>query len=128
MDAHARPDLDPRRGVGSRPCRANLDGASVVSRVDREVRDGCILYRDAPPTRAEGDVCAIHAVMLEAEARMRETLARRTLADIDAEVAGKLSGGFMRRTTDWFDDRNVNRRARAGRPARIKGSNKGKRP
>ncbi len=56
--------------------------------------------------------------MLEAEARMRDALAGRTLADIDAEVAGKLSDGFMRRTTAWFDDRNVSRRARAGRPAR----------
>ncbi len=88
----------------------------------REVRDGCILYRDAPPTRAAGDVCAIHGVMLEAEARMRETLAGRTLADIEAEVAGKLSDGIMRQTTAWFDDRNVSRRARAGRPARNKGT------
>ena len=56
--------------------------------------------------------------MLEAEARMREALARRTLGDIDAEVAGKLSDGFMRRTASWFDDRNVNRRARAGRRGR----------
>ena len=87
----------------------------------REVRDGCILYRDAPPTRTPGDVCAIHAVMLEAEARMRETLAGRTIADIDAEVSGKLSDGIIRRTATWFDDRNVNRRARAGRPARNTG-------
>ncbi len=76
----------------------------------------------APPTRAAGDVCAIHAVMLEAEERMRESLAGRTLADIDTEVAGKLSDGIIRQTTAWFDDRNVNRRARAGRPARNKGT------
>ena len=47
-----------------------------------------------------------------------EALAGRTLADIDTEVAGKLSDGFMRQTTAWFDDRNVTRRAHAGRPTR----------
>ncbi len=98
-----------------------LEGNKKLFRC-REVRDGCILYGDAPPTRAAGDVCAIHAVMLEAEERMREALAGRTLADIDAEVAGKLSDGIIRQTTAWFDDRNVNRRARAGRPARNKGT------
>ncbi len=96
-----------------------LEGDKKLFRC-REVRDGCILYAGAPPTRGPGNVCAIHAVMLEAEAHMRESLAGRTLADIDAEVAGKLSDGFMRQTTAWFCDRNVNRRARAGRPSRNK--------
>ncbi len=97
-----------------------LEGDKPLFRC-REVRDGCILYGDAPPTRGPGNVCAIHAVMLEAEERMREALAGRTLADLDAEVAGKLSDGIIRRTATWFDDRNVNRRARAGRPARNTG-------
>ena len=94
-----------------------LEGAKPLFRC-REVRDDCILHGGAPPMRGPGEVCAIHAVMLDAEARMREALAGRTLADIDTEVAGKLSDGFMRQTTAWFDDRNVTRRAHAGRPTR----------
>ena len=70
----------------------------------REVRDDCVLHGGAPPDRGPGEVCSIHAVML------------------DAEVATKVSDGFIRRTTAWFDDRNVSRRARAGRPKRDKGT------
>ena len=96
-----------------------LEGDKPLFRC-REVRDECILHAGNPPERGPSEVCSIHAIMLEAEARMRDALADRTLADLDAEVAGKLSDGFMRRTTAWFDDRNTNRRARAGRPARKK--------
>jgi Rrf2 family protein len=88
----------------------------------REVRDDCVLHGGAPPDRGPGEVCSIHAVMLDAESRMRDALAGRTLADLDAEVATKVSDGFIRRTTAWFDDRNVSRRARAGRPKRDKGT------
>lgn len=97
-----------------------LEGDKPLFRC-REVRDGCILHGGVPPARSPDEVCTIHAVMLEAEERMRETLAGRTLADMDAKVAGKLSHRFIRRTADWFDGRNLNRRARAGRPARNKG-------
>ena len=86
----------------------------------RDVRDDCVLYAGLPPNWGAGDVCTIHAVMLEAEARMREALAARTLAEIDTVVADKLSGNFMRRTAAWFDDRHVARRSRAGRPSRNK--------
>jgi Rrf2 family protein len=94
-----------------------LEGDKPLFRC-RDVRDECVLYDGSPPDWGAGDVCTIHAVMLEAEARMRDALAARTLADIDTVVAGKLGDGFARRTTAWFDERNLARRSRAGRPAR----------
>jgi DNA-binding IscR family transcriptional regulator len=36
-----------------------------------------------------GDVCAIHAVMLEAEEKMRAVLKNHSLADVSRRVAGK---------------------------------------
>ena len=42
----------------------------------REVRRNCVLYRDNVPAWVGGGVCAIHAVMIAAETKMREELAR----------------------------------------------------
>jgi len=77
----------------------------------REIRAQCALFGDRPPATATRGVCGIHAVMLDAEQQMRLALARHTLADIAAGVAGKLPAAQRQRTRDWFDERTKTRRA-----------------
>jgi hypothetical protein len=55
-------------------------------------------------------ICAIHAVMLEGERRMREALAETSLADIANEVAGKHSERVVAARRRWFEDRAHSRR------------------
>jgi Rrf2 family protein len=77
----------------------------------REVRDRCVLN---DPTKAKAStrgVCAIHAVMLEGERRMREALAETSLADIADQVAGKQSERVVAARRQWFEDRAQSRRA-----------------
>ena len=63
-------------------------------------------------------VCAIHAVMLEGERRMREALAETTLADIAAEVASKQAPRLVAERKRWFEQRALERRSatRRGHP------------
>lgn len=82
----------------------------------KEIRGNCVLYGDTPPKSATQGVCSIHAVMLDAERRMREALAVHTLADLAGTVAGKLPAGFQDQTSQWFQDRRVGRRRASGRP------------
>jgi DNA-binding IscR family transcriptional regulator len=56
--------------------------------------------------RATRGVCSIHAIMLEAEARMRAVLAAHTLAEIAATVASKLPARFGDQVTDWLANRS----------------------
>src|SRR5688572_441734 len=46
-----------------------------------EVRLRCVLYGGQPPKLPSSNICAIHAVMLAAEERMRAQLAATTIAD-----------------------------------------------
>lgn len=71
----------------------------------REVRLGCAVFGAAPPVWARKGVCSIHAVMLEAEARMRKVLATHTLASITARVAAKAPATFSTQITRWFAQR-----------------------
>ena len=81
----------------------------------REVRDRCVLGSAGASRRG---VCAIHAVMLEGERRMREALAETTLADIAAEVAGKQAPRLVAERKRWFEQRALERRSatRRGHP------------
>lgn len=74
----------------------------------REIRGRCAAFGERPPIWATRGVCSIHAVMIEAETRMLEVLASRTLADIDAAVAAKAPREFGRRIEDWLAARNAN--------------------
>jgi Rrf2 family protein len=76
----------------------------------REVRRNCVLYRDGTPEWATNGVCTVHAVMLEAEKRMRETLAATSLGDLDRRVAGKLPEHFIASKQGWFAERRSGRR------------------
>jgi Rrf2 family protein len=76
----------------------------------REIRGRCALFEGRPPAWATRGVCSIHAVMLEAEARMREVLAAHTLADIAASVAAKASPSFSRQVASWLAHQSLRSR------------------
>jgi Rrf2 family protein len=76
----------------------------------REVRDRCVLNDPSKAKISKRGVCAIHAVMLEGERRMREALAETSLADIANKVAGKHSERVVAARRRWFEDRAHSRR------------------
>lgn len=86
----------------------------------KEIRLGCAVFGTAAPRWASRGVCSIHAVMLEAEARMRTVLASHTLASISARVSAKAPAGFADDVSAWLaartpTHRRQNRRSRTGR-------------
>ena len=93
---------------------ASISVLDVVKAIDgekqlfdcREIRERCVIFGDNPPLRATRGVCSIHAIMLEAEARMRAVLAAHTLAEIAATVASKLPARFGDQVTDWLANRS----------------------
>jgi Rrf2 family protein len=76
----------------------------------REIRGRCALYNDNPPDYATRGVCSIHAIMLDAEKRMREALAAQTLASLSRTVVAKQAPDYTQRVADWLEDRAVSRR------------------
>lgn len=78
----------------------------------KEIRAKCILYGDKPPQAETRGVCAIHAVMIEAEKRMRESLAETSLADLAGDVRNKLPAKIFSDKAKWFMDRQAGRRQR----------------
>jgi Rrf2 family protein len=85
----------------------------------QEIRGRCALFRGTPPAWSIGRVCAIHAVMLQAEKSMRDTLARQSLADVHATFHSKAPREFTRQVQAWMSDRLSARRP--GRTARASG-------
>jgi Rrf2 family protein len=86
-----------------------VEGTSPLFRC-REIRKHCVLYRGRDVNWSERGVCAIHATMRIAEARMRDVLAQKTLASLLKAVAIKQTPGDGAATREWFDDRQVARR------------------
>ena len=84
----------------------------------RDVRDKCILYGKEFPHPKRQSVCNIHALMIEAECRMRETLAETTLADLAARVRAVSSADKLSATQKWFHERRF---ARRKRPSNVDG-------
>ncbi len=82
----------------------------------KEIRLGCAVFGDSAPRWAAKGVCSIHAVMLEAEARMRNVLASHTLAGISARVAAKAPASFATEVSDWLTNRAAAQRRQARRP------------
>jgi Rrf2 family protein len=82
----------------------------------REIRGRCAIFKGAPPQWADKGVCSIHAVMLEAEQRMRDVLAERTLGVIAARVAAKAPPQFGGSITAWLDERASGRRKPRNNP------------
>jgi Rrf2 family protein len=82
----------------------------------REIRARCALWPDEnPPRAAKAGVCAIHAVMLAAEAAMRREMTSHTLADIADRVSAKSSPSVASVVPDWFALRYAERRTNSPR-------------
>jgi Rrf2 family protein len=76
----------------------------------RNIRDKCILYGKELPYPKRDSNCSIHAVMLEAESRMRESLEQTTLASLAAKVRSKFSARNRVARAKWFRKRSAERR------------------
>ena len=83
-----------------------------------EVRKGCVLYRGYLPKPS--GICAIHAVMLAAERRMREQLAQTTIADMAGPLRAKTSSAVTAVMQEWFETHSDRS---SGSPRRRRGSN-----
>ncbi len=89
----------------------------------KEIRLGCAVFGSSAPRWASKGVCSIHAVMLQAETRMREALASHSLADIMGRVAAKAPANFGKEISDWLEQRPTKRRAVSVRLPRKRGIN-----
>lgn len=76
----------------------------------QEIRGRCAVFGERSPGWATAGTCAVHAVMLQAETAMRETLAAQSLADIAGTVSGKAPAAFTSEVRDWIDRRAGARR------------------
>jgi len=84
----------------------------------QNIRGRCAVFGDAAPRWATDGVCGIHAVMLQAEKAMRDTLAGHTLADLASRFGRKAPSGFFDQLDDWMRERVGGRRP--GRPPKPK--------
>jgi Rrf2 family protein len=84
----------------------------------RNIRLGCAVFGSSAPQWARKGVCSIHAVMLEAEARMRTVLSTHTLASITARVAAKAPATFATEISNWFAERPARRGGAAKKKTR----------
>jgi Rrf2 family protein len=73
----------------------------------RNIRTGCAVFGGKAPRWASTGVCSVHAVMLEAEKHMRESLARHSLADLAGRVVGKAPAKYGEEITGWFKARRA---------------------
>jgi Rrf2 family protein len=80
----------------------------------REVRTRCAVFGDAAPTWATSGVCSIHAVMQNAEKRMREALASQSLEDLAARTSAKAPRAFGPQVVKWLGGRAAGRRRDRG--------------
>ena len=94
----------------------------------QDVRRRCALFDGSPPAWSGRGMCGIHAVMVRAEQRMREELARTTLADLARGAVGNAPSGFAGKLQGWMAQRiNVRTEGRASReqpPPRNRGRRK----
>lgn len=76
----------------------------------REIRHRCAVFGDSPPQWATEGVCSVHAVMLEAEKRMRDALRGHTLADLANRTAAKMPRETATEVVQWFGQRRESRK------------------
>lgn len=74
------------------------------------IRAGCAVFGRKAPGWATSGVCSVHAVMLEAEKRMRAALAGHSLSDLAGRVVAKAPARFGEEMTSWFNERAAARR------------------
>ena len=85
----------------------------------KNVRTDCALFDGTPPEWATRGVCAIHAVMIDAEAHARQVLATQSLADVASRLSAKASHDFDNAVGAWLVERVTNRSARSPRSGKI---------
>lgn len=71
----------------------------------REIRTRCAVFGEEAPQWATSGLCSIHAVMVTAEERMKQELARHTLASLARQVAKKAPAHFDVQIGNWLDNR-----------------------
>lgn len=71
----------------------------------REVRSKCAIFNGRPPGWTTTGVCSIHAIMLEAETKMRNALKGHTLAEISRNVERKAGKPLDSAFDAWLADR-----------------------
>lgn len=71
----------------------------------REVRANCVLFDESAPAWAGRGVCGIHAVMLQADAAMRASLAQSNLAQLAAHTMRVVPKAHQKAAQDWFMER-----------------------
>jgi Rrf2 family protein len=81
----------------------------------QEIRSRCAVFNNAPPGWATSGRCAIHAVMLQAEKAMRDSLSTHTLASIASRFSDTAPVSFFNDVNDWIDVRMVERTQRRGK-------------
>jgi len=77
-----------------------------------EIRRNCALFADSPPRWAVTGPCRIHAFMEEAERKLHDFLASKTLSDLVCEYTCKAPKVFAAETEGWFQGRRMGRTAR----------------
>ena len=71
----------------------------------QEIRSRCTLFGGTAPGWATDGICAIHAVMLRAEKRMREELAATTLAELATTLSAKMPAELPNQVQAWLSGR-----------------------
>lgn len=85
-----------------------IDGAKPLFDC-REIRTRCAVFDGNAPAWATRGPCSIHAVMLDAEQKMREALAAQTLADLAGRTAAKAPRHFGGHVATWMKNRSAER-------------------
>ncbi|MBP5001665.1 Rrf2 family transcriptional regulator, partial [Acinetobacter baumannii] len=78
----------------------------------QEVRGKCAVFNNAPPDWATSGVCAVHAVMLQAEKAMRDALGAHTLGDIADRFGRYAPDVFFSDVNGWINERIEGRTAK----------------
>jgi Rrf2 family protein len=98
---------------------ARITVLDVVDAVDaeasvfscRDVREQCALWAtDAAPTSVTTGICAIHATMIGAEAALRTSLSRTSIADLTGQLTAKTSARGLQAVPVWFSEQRSSRR------------------
>ncbi|MET4201682.1 Rrf2 family transcriptional regulator [Bradyrhizobium sp. LA6.12] len=94
----------PARSISVLDVITAIDGEKPIFEC-RDIRAQCAVFGGKRPAWSTRGVCSIHAIMLEADARMRKVLASRTVADIASMVTKKVPAEYMQKLEKWFEER-----------------------
>lgn len=111
-----------RGGFALARAAAAISVLDVVDAIDggkalfdcREVRQRCAVFDDNAPDWSGVPPCTIHAVMQSAEQRMRDELARHTLADLAQRVATVTPPAYNQSVVAWLDHRAASKKQGRG--------------